>query len=53
MTGWILQLGQLDRPGPTSLNKTYRYEFAVGINVFSGGNLICSFGEDPEFDVGG
>jgi hypothetical protein len=53
ITGWILDLGQLDRPGPGSLNKTHRYEFAVGINVFSGVNIICSYGEDPEFDVGG
>jgi len=50
-TGWTIKLGQVKREGPGA-NKTHRYEFAVGINVTSG-DKIRSFGEDPEFDVGG
>ena len=50
--GWFFRLGRIEKQViPPDPNVTHRYEFAVGVNVTSGGQ-IRSFGEDPEFDVG-
>lgn len=52
ITGWTFRLDAIARvPGPGLDHVTHRYEFAVGLNVTSGG-VTKSYGEDPEFDVG-
>ena len=49
---WFFRLPRIDRaPVPPHPNLTNRYEFALGVNVGSGG-VHRTYGEDPEFDVG-
>jgi hypothetical protein len=50
-TGWFVRLGTITRT-PVHVNLTDRYEFSLGVDITSGG-VLRSYGEDPEFDVGG
>jgi len=49
--GWFFPLDQIKLPIPARDHETHRYEFAVGIEVTSGGQTR-QYGEDPQFDVG-
>jgi hypothetical protein len=51
ITGWFARLAPIGRPG-RHVNLSDRYEFALGVNITSAG-VTRSYGEDPEFDVGG
>ena len=51
--GWVVRLSLMNRPGPPA-DHTNRYGFAVGVTIKDvAGQPLLSFGEDPEFDVGG
>jgi hypothetical protein len=47
---WYLPLGTIAKK-PTNPNKSHRYEFVVGAIVNSAGT-ICTYGHDPEMDIG-
>ncbi len=55
--GWVVRLSLMNRPGPQGPHpndQTNRYGFAVGVTIMdNAGQPLLSFGEDPEFDVGG